>query len=415
MEKYLGKVRSHLVHFQAYEISQIPRSQNSNADALAKLASAYETDLMISVPVEILDKPSILEPEMMEVDSQPPSWMDSIRNFLEGNILVDPREAKKMTRKAARYFLRDETMYRRGFSLHLPKCIQKKMRIMSSGKCMKGSVAITREPALCEFIYQPLELLTPISAPWPFAQWGVDLIRPFLLGKGQTKYVIVAVGYFTKWAEAEALSTITEARVTTFIWTNVVCRFGIPNAIVTDNGKQFDNAKFKDFCHKLGISHLCSSLAHPKANWEVEAFKKIIKRGLKLRLDARKGRWIEELPEVLWSYRTTPRTGETPFTMAFGSEAMVPVEIGMPTERIDYYEHVRNEEELLLNLDLLDEKREVAQLRLTEYQNRITRHYNSVVRPRSFQVGHLVLRKVQKHVNTLEPSWEGSFEVKGIV
>ncbi|XP_022159344.1 uncharacterized protein K02A2.6-like [Momordica charantia] len=158
----------------------------------------------------------------------------------------------------------------------------------------------------------------------------MDLIGPFPLGKGQAKYTIVVVDYFTKRAEAEALSTITKARITAFIWTSIVYRFGIPNTIVTDNGKQFDNVKFKDFCSKLGISHLCSSPAHPKANGQVEAINKIIKWGLKLRLDARKRRWVEELPEVLWSYRTTPResTGETPFAMAFGSEAVVPVETG---------------------------------------------------------------------------------------
>ncbi|XP_022143561.1 uncharacterized protein LOC111013429 [Momordica charantia] len=129
-----------------------------------------------------------------------------------------------------------------------------------------------------------------------------------------------------------------------------------------DNGKQFDNAKFKDFCRKLGITHLSSSPAHPKANGQVEAVNKIIKRGLKLRLDSRKGRWAEELPEVLWSYRTTLResTGETPFSLAFGSEAMVPVEIGIPTDRVEQYEPTKNEEELLLNLDLLEEKRELA-------------------------------------------------------
>ncbi|XP_022150033.1 uncharacterized protein LOC111018305 [Momordica charantia] len=258
MEKYLGKVRLHLAHFQAHEISQILRSQNSNVDAFAKLASAYETNLARSVSVEILDNPSILEPDMMEVDSQPPSWMDSIRNILEGNIPIDLREAKKMTRKAARFLLRDGTM-----EVHEGVCGNHTEARSLSAKAIRQGYY------------------------WP--TWGVDLIGPFLLDKGQTKYVVVAVDYFTNWAEAEALSTITEARFTTFIWTSVVYRFGIPNAIVTENGKQFDNTKFKHFCHKLGISHICSSPAHPKVNGQVEAVNKIIKRGLKLRLDAKKG------------------------------------------------------------------------------------------------------------------------------
>ncbi|XP_022140155.1 uncharacterized protein K02A2.6-like [Momordica charantia] len=190
---------------------------------------------------------------------------------------------------------------------------------------------------------EELELVPLLS---PEKQWGVDIIGHFPLGKGQTKFGVVAVDYFTKWAEAAALSHITESRVTSFVWTNIICRFGIPKAIVTDNGKQFDNTKFKDFCSKLGISHLSSSPAHPQANGQVEAVNKIIKRGIKLKLDSRKGRWVEELPEVLWSYRTTQKesTGETPFSLPFGSEVVVPVEIGMPSDRVDHYEATANGE-----------------------------------------------------------------------
>ncbi|XP_022149417.1 protein NYNRIN-like [Momordica charantia] len=336
---------------------------------LTKLASAYETDLARSVPVEILDSPSILEPDVMEVDTPSPSWVDPIVEFIKGNPPQDPKEQKKMARRAARFTLREGALYRRGFSLPLLKCVTPEeglyiLREIYEGACGNDSGArslsakVVRQgyywPTIeqdarqfvktcdnCQrfanIIHQPLELLTPISAPWPFAQWGVDIIGPFPLGKGQTKFAVVAMDYFTKWAEAEALSHITESRVTSFIWANVVCRFGIPNAIVTDNGKQFDNAKFKDFCSNLGIRHLSSSPAHPKANGQVEAVNKIIKRELKLRLDSRMGRWAEELPEVLWSYQTTPResTGETPFSLAFGSEAIVPVEIGIPTNRVE--------------------------------------------------------------------------------
>ncbi|CAL8164130.1 unnamed protein product [Prunus armeniaca] len=78
-----------------------------------------------------------------------------------------------------------------------------------------------------------------------FAQWGLDLIGPMPDGKGQIKYAIVAVDYFTKWAEVEALVTITTTRIETFVWQNIIHRFGIPHTIVTDNGQQFDNAKFK--------------------------------------------------------------------------------------------------------------------------------------------------------------------------
>lgn len=76
----------------------------------------------------------------------------------------------------------------------------------------------------------------------------VDLIGPLSLARGQAKYAVVAVDYFTKWAAAEPLATISEAKITNFVWTNIVCRFENSYAIITDNGKQFDYAKFRDFC-----------------------------------------------------------------------------------------------------------------------------------------------------------------------
>ncbi|KAI5339207.1 hypothetical protein L3X38_018479 [Prunus dulcis] len=89
--------------------------------------------------------------------------------------------------------------------------------------------------------------LTPRPSPRNatiLGQWGLDLIGPMPEGKGKVKYAVVAVDYFTKWAEAKALATITAARIESFVWQSIVCRFGIPNSIVTDNGRQFDNAKF---------------------------------------------------------------------------------------------------------------------------------------------------------------------------
>lgn len=103
------------------------------------------------------------------------------------------------------------------------------------------------------------------------------------------------INYFTK----EAFATITKAKVTTFIWTNIVSCFGTLNAIVTENGKQFINAKFKDLCTKHEIRYLSLSPSHPKTNEQVEAINKIMKRGFKLRLDSRKRRWAEKPLEVL--------------------------------------------------------------------------------------------------------------------
>ena len=102
-----------------------------------------------------------------------------------------------------------------------------------------------------------------ISSPWPFAQWGIDIVGPLPQGKGQVKFLLVAIDYFTKWVEVEALATITEARIRSFVWKNIIRRFGIPLTIISDNGRQFNSQGFRDFCSNLGIKNQFSSPGHP--------------------------------------------------------------------------------------------------------------------------------------------------------
>ena len=110
------------------------------------------------------------------------------------------------------------------------------------------------------------ERMTTITSLWPFAQWGIDIVGPLPLGKGQVKFLLVAIDYFTKWVEAEALATITKARIQNFVWKNIICRFGILLTIISDNGRHFDSQGFKDFCSGLGIKNQYSSPGHPQAN-----------------------------------------------------------------------------------------------------------------------------------------------------
>ncbi|KAI5344469.1 hypothetical protein L3X38_012346 [Prunus dulcis] len=262
------------------------------------------------------------------------------------------------------------------------------------------------------------EPLTAMVSLWPFAQWGLDLIGPMPEGKGQVKYAVVAVDYFTKWAEAEALATITAARIETFVWQSIVCRFGIPNSIFIDNGRQFDNAKFKQFCSNLKIRLCFTSPAHPQSNGQVEAVNKIIKKTLKTKLDKAKGCWPELLPEVLWSYRTTFRTftGETSFSLSFGTEAVAPVEIGQPTYRTFTYNVKANDEQLALNLDFIDELHDQSSMRNVAYKQRIAKYYDSRVKSRAFKMRDWVMRKVSLATKnptegTFGPTWKGPYEI----
>nr|KYP57314.1 Transposon Ty3-I Gag-Pol polyprotein [Cajanus cajan] len=155
-------------------------------------------------------------------------------------------------------------------------------------------------------IHASAEELHSISSPWPFAMWGMDILEPFLIAKGQCKFLLVAVDYFTKWGEVEPLANITAANVQNFLWKNIITRFDIPYALVTDNGLQFTDQKLNRFIQDLGIKHQFTSVEHPQSNGQVEAANKVILMELKKRLGDAKGAWAEELLEVLWAYRCTP-------------------------------------------------------------------------------------------------------------
>ena len=155
--------------------------------------------------------------------------------------------------------------------------------------------------------------------------------------------------------------------------------YGIPRVLVLDNGKQFDNDSFSDFCSQLGIKNHYSSPVHPQANRQVEVTNRSLLKIIKTRLEEAQGVWPEVLPSVLWTYRTTARTpiGETLFQLAYGSDAIIPTEVGLTSYRIDNHNERRNDEAIHLQLDLLDEVREIAKQRLVRYQDLMAKHCNS--------------------------------------
>jgi transposase InsO family protein len=139
--------------------------------------------------------------------------------------------------------------------------------------------------------------------------------------KGGVRFAVVAVDYFTKWAEVEALSSIITKCIEKFLWKNIICRYGIPHVFVNNNGKQFDCDSFQEWFAKLHIRNYFSSLGHPQVNGLVEAPNKTIFKILKKKLGDRKGDWAGDHPEVLWTYRTTKKTATKEPPMPSPSES----------------------------------------------------------------------------------------------
>ena len=186
---------------------------------------------------------------------------------------------------------------------------------------------------------------------------------PFPIAARQLKFLIVGIDYFKKWVEAEALATITEKNVRSFIWRYIICRYGILRVVVSDNGKQFENDSFRGFCSQPGIKNHHSSPAQPQANGQVEVTNRSLLKIIKTRLQGAKGIWPKELPSVLWAYRTTARTPtrETPFRLAYGSKAVIPAEVKLTSYKVDNHNEKKNDEAMRLQLNLLDEIKATAE------------------------------------------------------
>ncbi|RDY13735.1 hypothetical protein CR513_01291, partial [Mucuna pruriens] len=375
--------------------------------------------------------------------------MTPLIQFLQDNRTTESEEeARRMTKEAAKYTLVGQRLYRRGFAFPLLKCLDQEeaeyvMKEVHDGVCGThiGGQALASKIARAGYYWPtlksdcmgfvkkcdkcqrfaegdkaPPEMLHAITSPWPFCKWGVDILGPFPLAPGQIKFLIVAVDYFTKWIEAEPVAVISAERVKKFLWKKVICRFGLPAIIVSNNGTQFASKTTTEFCQGLGIRQVFTSVEHPQTNGQAEAANKVILKGLRRRLEEAKGRWVEELPQVLWSYHTTPHseTNETPFRLTFGIEAVIPVEIGEPSLRTELFEPSANEGELRANLDMIQEVREAAHIREFAIKSRVAKLYNQKVIPRSFRPQDLVLRKMvhKAENNKLTPRWEGPFRVR---
>ena len=235
---------------------------------------------------------------------------------------------------------------------------------------------------------------------------------------GGYKYLVVLVDKFTKWVEVEPVRSITAAAVIKMV-KGVVCRFGVPNRIITDLGTQFTSGSFRTYCTELGTKICYASVAHPRSNGQVERANAELLRGLKTktfqRLKASGKNWIEQVPLVLWSLRTTPcrATGETPFSLVYGAEAVLPTELKYGSPRVRAYDEESQRTQRIDDVNFLEEVRCRAAVRSARYQQGLRRYHSRHVRPRELQAGDLILRRKQdlSGTNKLSPRWEGPFRV----
>ncbi|XP_065627776.1 uncharacterized protein LOC136066811 [Quercus suber] len=425
MQEYLSQVRRIQANFEFFKITHVPRSGNAHADSLATLATSSAQNLPRMIMVEDLGTPTQGTTEMLQVNqiSSARSWMDPIILFLEKDILPeDKSEAEKIRRKAPRFWLsEDKKLYKRSYSGRYLLCVRPKasedlLEELHEGICGSHSGGRSLSHRAITQGYW-----------WPGMQkeaqeyWGLDIVGPFPRAVGNKKYLLVGTDYFTKWVEVEPLANIRDVDVKRFLLRNIITRFRVPQTLISDNGLKFDSKAFRRYCSDLGIKNRYSTPAYPQGNRLAEAVNKIIVGGLKKRLDDAKGRWVEELPHVLWAYKTMPRrsTGETPFSMTYGAEAVILIETNFPTLRTSNFTTDENDELLRKSLDLIDERREKTMVQLAYYQHKLKQSYDANVRLRPLAPGDLVLRKVLGNTKNLAwgklgPNWEGPYHITSV-
>jgi hypothetical protein len=214
--------------------------------------------------------------------------------------------------------------------------------------------------------------------------WGIDMIG-MIEPKASNghRFILVAIDYFTKWVEAASYANVTKQVVVRFIKNNIICRYGIPSKIITDNGSNLNNKMMKEMCAEFKIEHHNSSPYRPKMNGAVEAANKNIKKIIQKMVVNYKD-WHEMLPFALHGYRTSVRTstGATPFSLVYGMEAVLPIEVEIPSMRV-LMEAKLTEAEWCQSrhdeLNLIQEKRMTALCHGQLYQQRLKKAFDKKV------------------------------------
>ncbi|EOX94716.1 RNA-directed DNA polymerase (Reverse transcriptase), Ribonuclease H [Theobroma cacao] len=420
--KYVSKL---IENFDEICFNHLPREENQMADALATLAAIFKVGTNVKIQpimINLRECPAHCSSVEEEIDGKP--WYHDIVHYLKFQQYPDQsseNDKKTIRRLAMNFFLDGNILYKRSRDQTLLRCVdsieaRRIVKEVHEGVCgahasghklarqvmragyywltlEKDCIDFARKCHKCQIyadrIHTPANSLHVLTSPWPFSMWGMDMIG-LITPKASNghRFILVAIDYFTK--------------------------------IITDNASNLNGSMMKEVCAKFKIKHHNSTPYRPKMNGAVEAANKNIKRIIEKMTDIYKD-WHEKLPFALHAYRTTVRTstGATPFSLVYGMEAVLPIEVEIPSLRV--LKEVQLEEAEWVNaryeqLNLIEEKRLTALCHGQLYQKRMMRAYDKKAHSRQFREGELVLKRILPNQHDLRgkwtPNWEGPFVVK---
>ncbi|XP_076915495.1 uncharacterized protein LOC143574865 [Bidens hawaiensis] len=338
-------------------LSQAKRSEKKSADALSKLASTNFEHFAKDIRVEVLDHPSVHQNQVLVIQIGVESWMTPIKAYLSSGALpAGKAAARKIKHKALNYQMTDGILYRISFLSPLLRCVDAEDANYLIREIHEGICGLHAGPRM-------------------------------------TVAKIMNAGYYWPGMHLDAL--------------------------VSDNGTQFADSGLQEWLRELQVTQVFTSVAHPQANGQVERTNRTIKEGIKARLGTKQNGWVDELPHVLWALRTQKNSSnsETPFSLTYGTEAMILAEIGIPSARVLLIKD--NDRELRMNLDLLEKRQELASIREHNYKRQLQKYYKSRVQICEFDAGDFVFRNneasEQEPPGNLAPTWEGPYKIKQVL
>lgn len=249
----------------------------------------------------------------------------------------------------------------------------------------------------------------------PFERIAIDVAGPFPTTTSNNKYILVAMDYFSKWPEAYAIPNQEASTVAQVLVDNLVCRFGVPLELHSDQGRNFESRVFQELCHLLGITKTRTTPLHPQSDGMVERFNRTMEQFLSKVVERHQTDWDKHLPLFLMAYRAAihETTGQTPAKVVLGRELRLPCDLvfgsaGTSNEEgaTSYVENLR--ESLLITHQLVRQRMNIA-------SDRMKARYDVRANPRQFNEGDLVwLYNPQRKKGLspkLSPSWEGPYRI----
>ncbi|MCO5605708.1 hypothetical protein L7F22_059892 [Adiantum nelumboides] len=363
--------------FEEVQLYHIPRKQNEVADLLAQKAVACdESEVQV-----ILAATAIKQPRYQGMESLSPI----VSYILEGEFPQSFTKAQKqrLMEKASSYPFLEGALYQRGKD-QLPQL---------SSEWKQALVTWSTSTNRCK--------------------WGIDAMGPLHRTKNGKLYILVAINYMTRWVEAQSVTRVNEKTVSRFVYTHICCRFGTPLEIVSDNGPGFRKVLLTEVCEELHILHRHSTPYYPQSNGLVEKANGIIAGIIRKMVKNKTKLWDDFLDGALWAYRTTYKeaTEFTPFHLVYGQEALQPIELNIPTMRLNGKAAQRKEEEwtdCLLALVELEWKREAAYECYKRKATQVKDKLDKEVKDKGIKEGDLVLR----YDNQLDNRFDAKFETR---